>query len=990
MRILLFIILILMPLCANEVQKIKVQLQWKHQFEFAGFYVAKEQGFYEDVGIDVEFIEFESNMNITKEVLDGNAQYGLSFSSLVIDYLNGKPLVLVANFFKQSPFVLATQPYIKTPNDLKGKKVMGLLDSTHNKAILTMLNKFNIAPSDFTNITQTFNLASFINKDIDAVAIFTTNEAYTLNKLGIQYNILDPAVFGTKFYDLNLFTTIDELMENPKRVEDFRNASIKGWMYALENKEETVDMILQKYNTKNKSRDALLFEANQIEYLMLPNIYPIGSIELDKINTIADSYAQDKLTSENIGIRKINEFIYNSPSIYFELTKQQKEYLEEKKELKMCVDPNWMPLEKIENGKHIGIAAEILEIISQKIETPIKLIETTSWIQTLEKAKLRECDILALAENTPNRQEYLDFSSPYITTPLVIATKSGIPFINDLENIQNEKLGIVKNYSMQELLQTKYHNINLVEVDSIQDGFDRVQQEKIFGFLDNAIVINHEIQKEKLNTLAISGQFKDVFYLSIATRNDEKILHDIIEKALNSIDENTKNAIIDKWYNINYQVKTDYKLIAQVAFFCIVLIGAFFYWNLLLKEEIRKKELTKEALRKSEEKFRTLFDIAPVLLNSFDSNGRINLWNKECEKVFGYTLEELQNTENLLALFYPEKREQERFFHTLDTDKTPIYREWHPKTKAGNRIITMWANILLPNNEVIHVGYDITKESQNALEIQEKTNQLKLATKTLEELNNSLEKRVQEEVEKNAQGQLILMQKNKLAQMGEMIENIAHQWRQPLSQINSFVLLIEQHLHRLKIDDKDIEEELSKIETITQHMSKTINSFKDFFNPSKQKEEFWLNNIIEETLIILKGVFEHHLIEVDIKVNETFMCNGYPKELQEVLLVILNNAKDAFITNNTQKPKIYIEATKGDSGYIIFISDNAGGIPNEHIDKIFEPYFTTKHKQQGTGIGLYLAKKIIEDGIKGKLSVINKNDGACFEIILPREEITHG
>ncbi|MDY0321570.1 MAG: ABC transporter substrate-binding protein [Arcobacteraceae bacterium] len=990
MKIFLFILLVITPIFSQELEKVKLQLQWKHQFEFAGFYMAKEKGFYKDVNLDVDFIEFDSNIDITQEILNGNAQYGLSFSSLVADYINGKPLVMIANFFKQSPFVLATQKNIKTPYDLKGKKVMGLLDSTHNKTILSMLNKFNIQPSDFINITRTFDLNSFINNEVDAIAIFTTNEVYTLNQLGIQYNILDPAFFGTKFYDLNLFTTVEELKTNPKRVDDFRNASIKGWQYALDNKEEAIDIILQKYNTQNKSRDALLFEANQIEYLMLPDIYPIGSIDLEKISTIADSYMQDKLTSKFIDTKQLNDFIYDTPSTHFELTNQQKQYLQNKKELKMCVDPNWMPLEKIENGQHVGIAAEIMGIISQKIDIPIKLIQTTNWAQTLEKAQLRECDILALAENTPNRLKYLNFTTPYIITPLVIATKSGIPFINNLENIKGNQLGIVRNYSMYELLQAKYPNINLIEVDSIQDGLAQVEQEKIFGLLDNSIVINHEIQKEKLNTLSISGQFKDTFYLSIATRNDEKILHDIMEKALNSIDKSTKDAIMDKWHNINYQVKTDYKLIAQIAFFGIVLVSIFFYWNLLLKEEIKKKELAKQALKKSEEKFRMLFDLAPVLLDSFDSNGKVKLWNKECEKVFGYTLEELQNMQNPIEVFYPDKKEQERFLHSLNIDKTPIYREWHPRTKSGKKIITMWANINLPNDEIIHVGYDITKESQNALEIQEKTNQLQLATKTLEELNNSLEKRVHEEVAKNAQSQLIIIQKNKLAQMGEMIENIAHQWRQPLSQINSFVLLIEQHLHRLKINDKEIDEELSKIETITQHMSKTINNFKDFFNPSKQKEQFSLKHIIEKTLVILKGVFEYHLINTEIKVDETFICNGYPNELQEVLLVILNNAKDAFIANNTKKPQIYIEVTNTQKGYIISISDNAGGIPDEYLDKIFEPYFTTKHKKQGTGIGLYLAKKIIEDGIKGKLSVTSNKNGACFEIFLPREGVNHG
>ena len=154
MRIFLFILLVITQLFSQELDKVKLQLQWKHQFEFAGFYMAKEKGFYKDVNLDVDFVEFDSNIDITKEVLSGNAQYGLSFSSLVADYINGKPLVMIANFFKQSPFILATQKNIKTPYDLKGKKVMGLLDSTHNKTILSMLNKFNIQPNDFINITE--------------------------------------------------------------------------------------------------------------------------------------------------------------------------------------------------------------------------------------------------------------------------------------------------------------------------------------------------------------------------------------------------------------------------------------------------------------------------------------------------------------------------------------------------------------------------------------------------------------------------------------------------------------------------------------------------------------------------------------------------------------------------------------------------------------------------------------------------------------------
>ena len=381
---------------SSNLEKIKLQLQWEHQFEFAGFYAAKEKGFYKEVGLDVEFIEFNLKKNIVDEVLKGNANYGLTYSSFIVDYMQGKPLVFVANFFKQSPLVLVTQKDINTPADLKDKKIMGLLDSSHKQTVLTMLDKFNLTEKDFQNIPRKFGIESFVDKKVDALSVFTTNEIYILDKLGVKYNILDPAAFGTKFYDLNLFTTKSEAKNNPIRVENFKKASIKGWEYALKNKEELVDIIIKKYNIQNKSKEALLFEANQIEYLMLSNIYPIGSIDLNVVQIISDNFAQSLFIPKK-SRETLESFIYKTEENHLELTSKQKDYLIEKKELKFCVDPNWMPLEKIENGKHIGIAAELIKLISKNIETPLELVETNDWSQSLEMAKRRECDIIALA-----------------------------------------------------------------------------------------------------------------------------------------------------------------------------------------------------------------------------------------------------------------------------------------------------------------------------------------------------------------------------------------------------------------------------------------------------------------------------------------------------------------------------------------------------------------------------------------------------------------
>ncbi len=244
-----------------DLEKITLQLQWKHQFEFAGFYAAKEKGFYKEKGFDVEFKEYETNINIIDDVLNAKAQYGVTYSSLIVEYLKGKPIVLMANFFKHSPLAIVAQPNIKSPKDLVGKKVMGVEKSLDKATILMMLKKFGIDMKDFHSIDPTFNIQNFIDKKVDAMTVFTTNETFFLDSKNIKYNLLNPVNYGSEFYDVNLFTSQNQLDNNPQKVKDFKEASIKGWEYALEHQDEIIDLILKKYNTQNKSRESLKYDS---------------------------------------------------------------------------------------------------------------------------------------------------------------------------------------------------------------------------------------------------------------------------------------------------------------------------------------------------------------------------------------------------------------------------------------------------------------------------------------------------------------------------------------------------------------------------------------------------------------------------------------------------------------------------------------------------------------------------------------------------------
>jgi len=230
----------------------------------------------------------------------------------------------------------------------------------------------------------------------------------------------------------------------------------------------------------------------------------------------------------------------------------------------------------------------------------------------------------------------------------------------------------------------------------------------------------------------------------------------------------------------------------------------------------------------------------------------------------------------------------------------------------------------------------------------------------------------------------MIFQQQKLVSMGEMIENIAHQWRQPLAQINASVLVIDEQLDYKNKNYKTIDKNLTDIENITQYMSKTIDNFRNFFEPNKKESHFSIPELITSSLIITKNSAFDKKIDIEVQAESKTLYFGLQDELQEVIVILINNAKDALLQRDIKKPSINIKTFEHDQTYVITICDNAGGVDEEIIDKIFDPYFTTKHKSQGTGLGLYISKLIIEENMLGTLSMTNTKEGACFKIQLPQ------
>jgi len=255
-------------------------------------------------------------------------------------------------------------------------------------------------------------------------------------------------------------------------------------------------------------------------------------------------------------------------------------------------------------------------------------------------------------------------------------------------------------------------------------------------------------------------------------------------------------------------------------------------------------------------------------------------------------------------------------------------------------------------------------------------------TEELAQLNNSLEQKVQDELNKNRKKDQQLIQQSRLAQMGEMIAMIAHQWRQPLTAISStsHSIYIKASLDKLNNDDAI---RLAKqISEYTHHLSGTIDDFRNFFKSNKDKRKTTYNELIKGALDIIETSIKNKNIILQKDLQSTVVFDTYPNELKQVVLNIIKNAEDALLEYQPANPTITITT----DGETLSIGDNGGGIPEDVIDKIFDPYFSTKLTKNGTGLGLYMSKMIIEDHCKGKLTVSNNENGAVFTIKLKGEQ----
>jgi diguanylate cyclase (GGDEF)-like protein len=607
MKILIFLFLILYAsVFANE--KVVLQLKWLHQFQFAGYYAAKEKGFYSELGLDVEIRQRDRSKNNIQQVISGEAEYGISDSVLLLYRAKNEPVTIITPIFQHSPSVVLTlkSSGLNSPYKLNNKELMFYKKDADGFGILAMFENIKVQPIlKRTKDKEDHN--ALLNKKTDAYAAYLTNEPFFFKEKGIDINIINPLNYGLDLYGDMLFTNLDEALNHPKRVEKFKQATIKGWYYALEHKEEMIKIIKNKY-AKNKSIEHLRYEANALEEIIQHKSIPIGTLDKGRIKYTLDIYKKHGLINNNIDVDEYIFELFDANKVQnlkldtnkF-LSKQESDYLKNKKIINMCIDPDWMPFEKNENGKHIGMTADYMEILQKEIGIPIEMLPTKSWQESLRLAKERKCDIFSLIMPTKERSKHFNFTKAYLKIPLVLVTDINEYFIDDMSKVINKKIGIVKGYAYSEILKEKYANINLIEVKNLKDGLKKVRDGELFGLVGTLATAGYHIQKEFIGELKIAGKFDEKWELGIGSRNDEPMLQSIFNKALRQIPLDKRQEILNKWISVNYDREINYTPIllwisAIVLIFTIILL-IILRINSKLKKEIQFRKETEQKLQ---------------------------------------------------------------------------------------------------------------------------------------------------------------------------------------------------------------------------------------------------------------------------------------------------------------------------------------------------------------------------------------------------------
>ena len=290
-----------------RLDPVRLQLKWTHQFQFAGYYAALEKGYYREAGLDVTLMEARPGVDPVAMVLQGNAEFGIGTSNLLLDRAKGEPVVVLGVIYQHSPLMIVARhdAGVEDIHDLVGKPIM---IAPEEEDIYAYFKNEGVDPSKLKVIQHSFDLNDLIENHVPAITAYSTDEPFRLRAAGIDFLEFSPRAGGVDFYGDNLFTTEQQIRDHPDRVRAFRAASFRGWTYALAHQDEIINLIENKYN-RGRSRDQMVFEAQQTARLMHPDLIEVGYMNPGRWQHISDTYEELGMLPHSVDLKA---FLYDA------------------------------------------------------------------------------------------------------------------------------------------------------------------------------------------------------------------------------------------------------------------------------------------------------------------------------------------------------------------------------------------------------------------------------------------------------------------------------------------------------------------------------------------------------------------------------------------------------------------------------------------------------------------------------------------------------
>jgi len=593
---LLFFLLINTLQAADKLEPASLQLSWFDQFQFAGYYIAKEKGFYKEVGLDVDIKPFQFGLDITQQIDTTQIDFAVARETLILEKAAGKNIVALFATFQSSPIVLLStkKSGINTIQDFKNKRIMITKDDSDEVSLKAMMGAQKIDFKSLKLLDHSHNINDLINRKTDIISAYISKTPLILQQKKIEYNVFSPKDYGFDLYSDILYTSQNLIANNPQKALRFKEASLKGWNYAYNNIEESVDLILRKYNTQKLSREELIYEAKELKKLSYLNDVKLGTIKLNKMQRIIDLYNLMGLLPNTIDL---DQFIFNDSSFYSNLTQEEKNFIKTNSIITVGEEKNLKPLTYFNDiGIQEGIVHDYLKIISDK--TGLRFISDVDTTENLRnKLQNKKIDFMAIStaphsQNVLNTRSYIAFHK---TAFKLHDTK--------IDNKDVITVGLLKQFNQEKDILQTYPKAQIDKFITIDEAVQSLLNKKIDLLYVSEEILLRYIQDHHITSIEYASNTisPTVMPLSFSLNTDSIILHNILSKAFTNIRYSQHESIKNRWIPIMIEKEYDWSLLWQVLAFLIIIIAMIIYKQFSMNKLNNKLKIANMKLKELSE-----------------------------------------------------------------------------------------------------------------------------------------------------------------------------------------------------------------------------------------------------------------------------------------------------------------------------------------------------------------------------------------------------